>query len=291
MGIKRQFFWSMTPLLVISAVNIISVRLFYQFLGPEMYAIWFYVIALNGAFGFTDLGVSAAMGRFLGMALGAQDRAALEQYWGTGNLLALVIISVMAAIVAAVGVLFGPDWFQVAPGRVHLLQWAFVAGGFGLWMGYYGNFWLVLSQAHFDFKFIGICRSVFNLAQVGVGLWLAWLTHNPLVLIAAGALFGFLQVLLFAWHAARHYRLGMGFGHFRKGRAREMFGISNKVFGTILMGSVGGSMDRLILGKLAPPAPFAHYNICNSFGSRIGNLGGSIMGPIIQQTSRALGRG
>lgn len=60
----------MAPLLVISAVNIVSVPLFFQFLGPDMYALWMYVSTLNGTFGFTDLGLSSTAGRFLGIAIG-----------------------------------------------------------------------------------------------------------------------------------------------------------------------------------------------------------------------------
>ncbi|HXC35700.1 MAG TPA: hypothetical protein VNV43_07475, partial [Candidatus Acidoferrales bacterium] len=197
----------MMPLLMISAVNIVSVPLFYLYLGPDMYALWMYVVTLNGTFGFTDLGLGAAVGRFLGIALGAQDRAALKQYWGTSNLLALLLVSAMAVIFIAVGVVLGPKWFQVSPDHVNLLRWAFVAGGFSLWLGYYGNFWLVLSQAHLDFKFVGLWRSILNVAQVATTLCLARLTHNPVLIIWAGALFGLVQLFIFVRHALSRYRL------------------------------------------------------------------------------------
>ena len=291
LGIKRQFLWSMAPLLVISAVNIFSVRLFYRYLGPEMYAIWFYVNTLNGTFGFTDLGLGGAVGRYIGVALGAQDRKALEEYWGTSNLLALLVVSIMALIFVGIGVVFGPKWFQVTPGHVNLLRWAFVAGGFSLWLGYYGTFWLILSQAHFDFKFIGLWRSILNVVQVATTLWLAWLTRNPVILIWAGALFALIQLIIFVWHAVTHYKLGLNLRHSNMARAKELFGISCKSFGALLVNSFGGSIDRLILGKLAPPNAFAHYNISYNFGSRISALGGSIMGPVFHQTSRAVGKG
>jgi O-antigen/teichoic acid export membrane protein len=291
MGIKRQFLWSMAPLLVISVVNIFSVRLFYRYLGPEMYALWFYVNTLNGTFGFTDLGLGAAVGRYLGIALGARDRTALKQYWGTSNLLALLVVSIMTVAFIGLGVTFGPKWFQVSPDHVNMLRWAFVAGGFSLWLGYYGNFWLVLSQAHFDFKFIGFWRSILNVAQVATTLYLAWFTHNPVVLISVGALFGLVQLFIFARHAVTRYHLGLNLRDSSIARAKELFGISNKAFGIVLVNSFGGSIDRLILGKLALPAAFADYNICNNFGSRITSLGASIMGPVFYQTNRALGRG
>ncbi|HEV2455338.1 MAG TPA: hypothetical protein VGY98_13825, partial [Verrucomicrobiae bacterium] len=238
----------MVPLLVISAVNIFSVRLFLRYLGPEMYAIWFYVNTLNGTFGFTDLGLGPIVGRYIGIALGARDRAALEQYWGTGNVLALIVVSAMAGIFVGIGVIFGPKWFQVPPEHIHMLQWAFVAGGCGLWFGYYGNFWLILSQAHFDFKFIGMWRSILNVAQVATTLWLAWLTRNPVMLIWAGALFGLIQLVIFVRHALIRYNLGLNLRHSRMARVKELSGITSKAFGALLVSSFGGSIDRLILG-------------------------------------------
>ncbi|HEV2330954.1 MAG TPA: oligosaccharide flippase family protein [Verrucomicrobiae bacterium] len=291
MGIKRQFLWNMAPLLVISAVNIISVRLFWRYLGTEMYALWMYVNTLNGTFGFMDLGLGAAVARYLGIALGAQDRKALEEYWGTGNLLALVIVSVMAIVFIVVGVFLGPVWFQVSPAHISSLRWAFVAGGFSLWLSFYGNFWLVLSQAHFDFKFIGLWRSILNVAQVATSLWLAWLTRNPVVLIWAGVLFGLVQLFIFVRHALTRYRLGLNLRHSTIARAKELFGISNKVFGAVLVGTFGNSIDKLILGKLAPPATFTYYSVSSNFGSRISMLGLSTMGPVASQTSRAVGMG
>ena len=290
MSIKRQFAWSMMPLLVISVVSLVSVRLFYRYLGPEMYALLFYVTTLGGFFGFTDMGLGTAVGRYIGVALGKDDHEAVRQYWGTGNFMAIPVLLVMTAVFIGIGVVFGPKWFHVSPDNVRLLQWAFVGGGCGLFLSYYTNFWLILSQAHFDFKFIGLLRSAVSLVQVLVAIWLAYLTGNPVVLIFAGLLFGLFQLGLFIWHARKNYRLGFNLRDASVARAREMFAISSKVFGTILVGALGGSADRLLLGKIAPPIAFTHYNICYSFGARIQSLAASIMGPVFQQTSRAVGK-
>jgi O-antigen/teichoic acid export membrane protein len=290
MSIKRQFLWSMAPLLVISVVNLVSVRLFYRYLGPEMYALWFYVIALGGFFGFMDMGLGMAMGRYIGIALGKDDREAVRQYWGTGNLMAIPVLLAMTVVFMGIGIVFGPKWFHVSPENVHLLQWAFVGGGCGMFLSYYTQFWLILSQAHFDFKFIGLLCSVVGLVQVLASIWLAYLTGNPVVLIFAGLLFGLFQLGLFMWHAHKNYQLGFNLRDASIARAREMFAVSSKVFGTILANALGGSMDRLLLGKIVPPVAFAHYNICYSFAARIMGLGGAIMGPVFHQTSRAVGK-
>jgi O-antigen/teichoic acid export membrane protein len=281
----------MAPLLVISAVNIISVPLFYRYLGPEMYAIWFYVNTLNGSFGFTDLGLGTAVGRFIGIALGEGNHTALRQYWGTGNLLAIPAVSAMGILFICLGAFFGPKWFQVSPSHINLLRWAFVAGGFGLCVSYYSNFWQVLSQAHFDFKFVGVWRSILSVAQVLTCIWLARLTGNPVILIWTSVFFGLIQMTILMCHASRSYKLGLNLRDASMARIRELFGISNKLLATLLVSNFGGSADRILLGRLASPVLFANYNICYNFGLRIMGLGASINGPVFFQTSRAVGKG
>ena len=291
LGLKRQLVWSMLPLLVLTVVNIVSVRLFYRFLGAEGYALWFNVTTLSGSFGFLDLGVGVAVGRYIGVALGGKDMRAVREYWGTGNLMAIPVLALMSLVFIGVGVVFGPKWFQVSPENVLLLQWSFVAGGVAMFTSYYATFWLILSQAHFDFRFIGVLRSILNVSQVIAAIGLAYWTRNPLILICVGIVANVVQLAVFVVHARRHYQLGFNLRDALLSRAREMLAISGKSFATVLVGSFGLSIDRLLLGKLAPPAAFTHYNIATNFGARIQGLGVSVMGPVFHQTSRAVGRG
>jgi len=291
MSLKRQAVWSMTPLLVVTVVNLVSVPLFYRYLGPEMYALWFYVLTFTGAFGFMDLGLGVAVGRYIGVALGKGDLEAVREYWGTGNVIAIPLLAVMAVGFAIVGVVFGPAWFNVAPDRVALLRWSFVAGGAGLFFSYYCQFWLVLSQAHLDFKFLAILRTAISLLQVVPCIPLAWATRNPLVLILWSSATTAIQLVIFAWHGRRKYRLGFNVRNAGMKRAREMSLYTGKTFATLLAQSVLGSADRLVLGKLAPPADFAHYTICSNVGGRIQGLSAAVMGPVFSNSSRSVGSG
>ena len=284
--------WSMAPLLAVTVLNVFSVRLFYRYLGPEMCALWFYVITFTGMFGFSDLGLGVAVGRYIGVALGKGDATAVREYWGTGNLIAIPLLALMALVFIGVGVWFGPMWFdKLKPENMRLLQWAFVFGGCGLFLSYYIQFWLVLSQAHLDFKFIGILRGCFSVAQVMLTLWLAYLTGNPVVLILAGICFSLIQLGIFIWHAARNYHLGWNFRDASKARAMEMAGYTFKSFATLLINSFLGATDRILLSKVAPPAVFYYYGVSNNLGSRIQGLSMAIMGPVFHQTSRAIGKG
>ncbi len=291
MSLKKQTLWSLAPLLVVTAVNLISVPLFYRYLGAEMYALWFYVLTFTGAFGFMDLGFGVAVGRYVGVALGREDFQAVREYWGTGNAIAIPLLTAMGVVFAVVGVTFGPRWFNVDPALVSLLRWSFVAGGVGLFLSYYAQFWFILSQAHLDFKFLGIVRIAINLLQILPSIFLAALTRNPLVLIVWGTITGALQLAVFIWHARRNYRLKFDFGHAAWHRAREMAAFTAKTFGSLIVASFTSTVDRLLLGKLAPAFDFTNYSISSNAGQRIVGLSVSVMGPVFHNTSRAVGRG
>jgi O-antigen/teichoic acid export membrane protein len=290
MSLKRQTLWSMAPLMVVTATNIVSVPLFYRYLGPEMYALWFYVLTFTGAFGFMDLGLGVAVGRYVGVALGRNDAQAVREYWGTGNAIAMPLLAVMGVAFGVIGVLFGPKWFNIDPSLISLLRWSFVAGAVSLFLSYYGQFWLILSQAHLDFKFLSILRTATSLLQIIPSIVLAWATRNPLVLILWATAIGALQLAIFVGHAKKSYQLTFSFGHAGWHRAREMAAYTGKTFASLIIGSLSGSADRLVLGKLAPAVDFTNYAICSNVGGRIQGLSAAVMGPVFHNTSRAVGR-
>ena len=288
MSLKRQTLWSMAPLLVITVINIVSVPLFYRYLGAEMYALWFYVQTLSGSFGFMDLGLGVAAGRYIGISLGRGDHAAIREYWGTANSIAIPLLAGMALLFTGLGFYLGPKWFNVAPQNTSLLRWAFVAGGLGLFLSYYGQFWNILSQAHLDYKFIGLLRTGIVVPQVAVALALAYWTSNPLLLISWSALIALLQLAIYMLHARQTYGLGLAFRFFRWARTTEMSSFTAKTFGALLCGTIFNSIDRLVLGRLAPSADFAHYTIAANAGARVQGLSGAVMGPVFCNTSIAL---
>jgi O-antigen/teichoic acid export membrane protein len=287
MSLKRQFFWSMTPLLAVTVINFISVPLFLRYLGDELYALWFYVITFTGMFGFADLGLGVAVGRYIGVALGRDDFEAVREYWATGNLIAIPLIGAAAIAFAVLGVVFGPQWFnKVSPENVGLLRGCFIAGGISLFFSFYAQFWNILSQAHLDFRFASLLRTGGSLFQVVPAIAIAWITRDPFWLIVWSALSGVVQLMLFVWHARARYRLGLNLSYARMARAREMATYTAKTFISLVAGSFFVNIDRIILGRLASPAQFAHYTVCCNLGQRLQALGGSVMGPVFHNTSR-----
>ncbi|HEY1769215.1 MAG TPA: oligosaccharide flippase family protein [Chthoniobacterales bacterium] len=281
----------MAPLLVVTVLNLASIPLFYRYLGADLYALVFYVASLSGSFGFADLGLGVAVGRYVGVELGRGDLEAAKSYWGTGNAVAIPLLLVMALAFTFLGLIWGPRWFNVSPANVTTLQWSFVAAGFGLFFSYYGQFWNILAQVNLDFRFISILRVVASIAQVCGAVAIAGLTRNPILIIAWGSLLAAIQLVALTWHARSRYNFGLHWSFARLARMKEMASFTVKTFLTLLVNNVLGGIDRLALGRLAAPVDFAHYAICSNAGQRVNGLSVSIMGPIFGNSSRAVGAG
>jgi O-antigen/teichoic acid export membrane protein len=291
MSVKRQTLWSMAPLLVATVLNLISIPLFYRYLGPNLYALLFYIGTLTGSFGFADLGLGVATGRYVGVELGRGDMEAARSYWGTGNAFAIPLLAGMSVIFMVLGYFLGPRWFNVDPHHVNTLQSGFLVVSVGLFCSYYGQFWNILAQVNLDFSFISILRVIFTTLNIGGGLVLALSTRNVVLIIAWNSLLSVVQLFILVWHARHHYHFGIHLPLARLSRMKEMAGFTLKTFLSLVVNNILGGIDRLALGKLATPANFAHYTICSNIGQRVNGLSVSIMGPIFGNSSRAVGSG
>ncbi len=291
MSVKRQSIWNLLPLLITGAVGFLSAPLFLRYLGNDMYALWGYIVTFNGMFGFADLGLGVAVGRYISVALGKNDQEAVRGYWGTGNLIMIPFLTLVSLTFIGLGVWLGPKWFNVLPGDVGLLRACFVAGGLGLFFGYYGTYWLFLSQAHLDFKFISLLRVAMTLLQILPSIALAFFTKNPVLLILWSALVSLLQLGIFVWHARRNYHLGLNLRAASLAHAREMAAYTGKNFFMLIAGSLFGSVDRIMLGKFAPTADFSPYFFSGNIATRLQGLSVAVMGPVFYNTARVVDGG
>ena len=279
----------MMPILVTSIVSVVSVPLYFRVLGDEMYAMWFYVGTLTGAFGFMDLGMGVAAGRYIGVALGANDQDAVRQYWATSHAIVLPMVAFFALVFVAIGTVFGPEWFKVSGADAQTLQWAMVWGGLGLFFSYYGQMWFVLSATYLDFRFLSVIRSALGIASSLGTLVVAMIFKNTAALLAYAALLGLLQFCILLHRGNTRYALPVRFADYRLARLRAMLPYTLKTFLQLISGSVLGSVDRVLLGRLAPATAFAAYNVSLNIGSRVQNLSQAAMGPIFCNTSRGVG--
>jgi O-antigen/teichoic acid export membrane protein len=289
LNIKIQTLWNLLPLVLIAVVNIVSVPIFYRFLGEADYALWFYITTLAGLAGIMDLGLGVAVGRFIGMALGRSDHEAVRSYWATGHWIALPLMVLMSAAFFAACAQFGSAWFKLDAESSRTFYLCLGPSAVGLFAAFYGQFWLILLQMHHDYRFLAVVRSGFTISQLLLSISIAVLTGSLVLLLWVSTSVMALQTATMVWHARRTYGLDFDWKAARWSRAIEMKDYALKTFANLLAGAVFGSLDRLMLGRLAPSAAFLHFSICNNLGQRLLQASLAVMAPIFSNTSRAVG--
>lgn len=291
MSIKRQTLWNLAPTLVTAVVGFFSLPWFYKYLGTEMYAIQGYINSLATAFGFADLGLGVVVARFVSVALGRNDRTAIRAYWGTGNLVVLPALLLVTLAFIGLTAAYGPRWFNVPAEDKQLLRMCFAVNGLGLFLAYYGSYWLAISQAFLDFKFIGLIRAVVTLMQILPSMAIAFFKHNVFYILLWTTGISALQLAVLIWHARREYALGFCLGHATLARVREMAGYASKMILSLVVNSIFASVDLRLLGRLAPPDQFSPYVLASNVSQRLQSLSVSVMGPVLHNTARAAGGG
>lgn len=278
----------MMPILVTSVVSIVSVPLYFKALGEQMYAMWFYMGTLTGAFGFMDLGLGVAIGRFIGVALGAKDLDAAKEYWTSGNVLAAPALLIVASLFLIVGTFFGPSWFKLSGGDAAVLRWSVLWGALGLFLTYYGAIWQNLCCTYLDFKFYSIIKTWSSLASSLGCVVVALVFKN----IAHVFFFNMLISLVLFWIFFKRVNqkyVSFSFSAFRKSRLLEMAPYTIKTFFQLISGTVLGSLDRLFLGRYASAGDFTAFGVAQNIGGRVSGLSVAIMGPIFHHTTRGVG--
>jgi len=290
-NLKSQTLWNFAPILVTVITGLVSVPLYYRFLGADMYALWMYVATLSGSFGFMDLGIGVSVGRYVGLALGRGDHEAAQEYWSTGQAIVVPLLLLFGVAFALIGWFGGPLWFKGASEHLTTFRFCVLAGTAGLVLAYFSQTWVVLTNAHLDFRFSGTMRTAMVVLTVIPALVLAWLTHNPAWTMAWAPVVGLLQLAILMARASGKYGLHFRLAGFRMKRLHEMMGYTLKIFFNLVLGAFSGGLDRIVLGKIAPAAEFTYYSVALNAGSRLQGLGSAAMAPVFHSTNRSVGQG
>jgi O-antigen/teichoic acid export membrane protein len=283
--------WSLLPLLTFSFLSVATVPIYYHSLGTDYYALWFAIQTMTGTFGFMDLGLGVATGRFVGIALGRGDFAEARETWASGNLLNLVLLFLMALAFGIFGSSLGRHWFSFSSFADSLFAQCVWWSALGLFLNYYSQGWQVLLQAHLEFRWLALNRTIFALLT-GVGMaWCAWTFRSPLPCIMFGAAVTGIQLVLLVYRATSAYHMGPLFSLARWSRLKEMASYTAKTFLSLLSGAGLGSLDRWLLGRIAGSDSFVAYNIGSNLAARVQGLSVAAMGPIFHGSSRGVGEG
>jgi hypothetical protein len=250
----------------------------------------YYVLTFTGAFGFMDLGLGVAVGRYIGLSLGKGDQSAVRDTGERATQSLVPILGLMAGAFSIVGAVGGPDG-----STCHLRTSAFCSGrSLQAELPFSLLITAIVADSVTGTLGFPICRHCANGNQCCAG----WSSRAPGVGDA-----GPLSVNRLVGHhgCVATFRPNMACPSFVPDYFRFRFRTMDapKGNGSLHREDICDAVrqfvlrcDRsLILGKIAPAAEFAHYTIAANAGNRVQALSQATMGPIFNQTNRVLSAG
>jgi O-antigen/teichoic acid export membrane protein len=187
-GLKMVVMFVTTPLMI-------------RCLGKEGYGTWLLACAVIAYFRLLDLGVSFAGSRFLGTALGADDR---EEYQSlVCHLFRFFTRLGVATLVLTVVVVWGIPLF-IKEGDVASTVQVLVAGlGASTALRFFTRIYEVVLKSHVRYDLIGISSILKTILQAVLIITLLLMGHGLLVLLVAHVLIDVFDQLLLAYFARR----------------------------------------------------------------------------------------
>jgi O-antigen/teichoic acid export membrane protein len=277
-GFKVVVMFVITPLMI-------------RCLGKEDYGTWILAIAIIGYFRLLDLGLSFAGLRFLGIALGADDR---EEYRSLVCKLFRLYIQIGLATLAltalAVSLL---SLFIGDPGVAATVR--ILVAGFGVATAFrfFTRIFEVILKSHVRYDLIGISSISKTILQAGLLIWLLLAGYGLKTLLIAHILIDVVDQLLLAFFARRvEVDLHLRGSYDGKVGTRELLSYSASAMVSNVGQSLRQGVDPLIITHVSGVRALPVYNIGARFLSMFTDVVNAIFGGTLMAAfSQTHGRG
>jgi O-antigen/teichoic acid export membrane protein len=187
-GLKVVAMFVTTPLMILH-------------LGKETYGTWLLAIAIIAYFRMLDLGVSFAGSRFLGAALGADDR---EEYQSlVCNLFRIFIRVGLAALALTVLATWALPLFIKDPGTAATVRILVAGFGVATALRFFTRIFEVMLKSHVRYDLIGISSILKTILQAGLVIGLLLAGYGLMTLLVVHILIDVFDQLLLVFFARR----------------------------------------------------------------------------------------
>lgn len=271
-----------------SAVSLFLAPFIVLTLGDEMYGIWALVGSFMGFYGLLDLGLAAAVNRYVSVALGAQDREGASRVISTALLTYLVIGLVVLVVVLAAA--YPAGWLVEEPDEQFAMRVVMVLMGFSLATSFplkvFGG--VLEARFRYDMLCIPYIASTFvNAALVVAALRLGF----GVIGVAVVSLVTTLSVGLCHWVLAYRVLAESRFARrmVKRRTARELFGFGGKSFVVQIADVVRFNLDALVIQTAIGLSAVTHYRVPTLITMMYIQLTGAVVGPLQPYMGRLVG--
>jgi len=272
-------------------VMFVTTPLMVRCLGKEDYGTWLLAVAIIAYFRLLDLGVSFAGARFLGAALGANDR---EEYRSLiCHLFRFFTRLGLATLALTILAVWGMPLFIQEAGTVSTVR-VLVAGlGVSTALRFFTRIYEVILKSHVRYDLIGISSILKTILQAGLVITLLLMGHGLMVLLVAHVLIDVFDQLLMVYFARREEKDLRLTGAEKEGSgASELIRYSATAMMTNAGNSLRQGMDPMIVTHVSGLASLPTYMV----GTRLLGVFSDIInavfgGGLIAAFSQLYGRG
>lgn len=256
-GVVTQ--WTAMSISILLGLTITPVII--RSLGTEPYGLWGLAGSFVGFYGLFDFGLSSAISRFLGNAMGARNLAELNRVASTGRCLlstaaGLLIVAAVIAMEPAQSILRIPVQY-IGQFRALVLL-SITSTGLSMVMAIYGGA-LLASE---DFVFLNVIRvsaslvrSFGSLAAVLVDTGVVGLaTVNVVVTVLE-------QSCLYARCRFRLPQMEASLSHFQVSAAKALFGFASMTFLVMMADTVRSRLDVMLVTRFSGLGQAGLYSV------------------------------
>jgi O-antigen/teichoic acid export membrane protein len=228
-------------------------------LGDELYGIWTLAVSFVGMFSLLDIGLNAAVGRYVAARIGAKDYAGLNRYLNTGYYI-FTGISFIALFIASAAA-----WYifqsQEMPHASAVAVVIIIMGvQFAITLPLQAICGLLIGALRFDIATaIGITFKVISSTAVFLALYFG---GGIVALAITSFICTMLERSVTIWFARREVpQAEIAFRHFDKKTVKELFSYSIHIFITSACSLFRNTIPTFIIGGFVGLAAVTHYTI------------------------------
>lgn len=229
-------------------------------LGKEDYGTWLLAIAIIGYLHLLDLGLAIAGSRFLGNALGADDR---KEYRSLVSNFFLLYNRIGMATLALTGlVVWLLPLFIKDPDMASTVRILVAGFGFATAIRFFTRIYEVILKSHVRYDLLGISSIAKTLLQAGVVIWMLLAGYGLIPLLVAHILIDVLDQALIVFFA-RSVEPSLRMNGPRDGAVSigELFRYSGSSIILNVSGSLRQGIDPLVITHVSGVTALPAYNV------------------------------
>jgi O-antigen/teichoic acid export membrane protein len=286
----KHIFSNWVGMVILGLISVVLTPAMVHGLGDVYFGMWALVGSLIDYSGLLDMGMRATLFRYVAYFRGANQRAALNETFATGMLIAFGATCLSFLVFLGLAVIL-PPFFKMYEAQAATFSWVIRLMGASISIGLPGHYLsaYLRGMERFDLYNIGIVvhgilRGTLLLILLKMGL--------KIIPVSLGIFLMAIFFLVFHWLLVMRAdpELEMSFHHLNWQRTREMFNFGFYSFVNNSGETLRYYTDSFVIGRMLTVGLVTPFNVATRLVEYFKTLIGGVAGPVMVRLSELSGR-